>query len=90
MDGSGTSGAGGLMRYITATVGALFLFVALSIFGLVLTAFPILQGVLKISFGYLSLTFRNPIWLVGPILGIIAGVHSFRATLKRYEKQQHK
>jgi hypothetical protein len=76
------------MRYITATVGALFLFVALSIFGLVLTAFPILQGVLKISFGYHTLTLRNPIWLVGPILGIIAGVDSFRATLKRYEKQQ--
>ncbi len=79
-----------MMRYFTATIGAILMFVACTIFGVVLTAFPIFQGAVKLPLGLLNLTIRNPTWLAGIILGILAAVHSFRSTLKRAEAQQHK
>jgi len=73
------------MKYVTATVGAAFMFVACLIGGLVLTAVPPLQGVLVLPLGLITLSLHNPIWLVGPVVGIFAARHSFRSTLRRYE-----
>src|SRR5262245_19818436 len=78
------------VRYVVAAVGACFLFVACTAAGLILTAFPALQGTLYVPLLLATLSIRNPVWLIGPALGILAGIHSYRSTLKRYEAKAEK
>jgi len=70
------------MRYVTATIGAVFIFVACSVVGFLLTAFEPFQGVVTLPLGVVTIT-GNPVFLVGIVVGIPAAVHSFRSTLKR-------
>ena len=71
------------MRYVTALIGAVFMFVACVVGCFILTGFRTFQGSLTIPFGAASITIGNPVGFLGFPLGILAAIHSFRSTLKR-------
>ena len=67
------------MRYLTAIVGGLLIYVAIFfITGLFIT--PFLPAILRPNIDILGLRTNN---LIGIILGALAGGSSFRATIKR-------
>jgi hypothetical protein len=72
------------MRYVTATIGAIFIFVAVIAIGFVVNAFlpPALQQVVTVPLGVFFLR-ANPSVLIGLGLALPLAVHSFRSTLKR-------
>jgi hypothetical protein len=72
------------MRYVTATIGAILIFVGCVVGCFVLTAFRPFQGVFTVSLGAITFTIRNPVAFAGIPLGLLAAAHSFRSTLKRY------
>jgi hypothetical protein len=73
------------MRYLTATIGAIFVFVAVILISVVANTFlpPTMQRPIAISQGPLSI-WGTPALLIGVALAGLASAHSFRATLKRY------
>jgi hypothetical protein len=73
------------MQYITAALGAIFMFLAIILIGCVVNAFlpPALQQKITIPLLVFSI-WGTPALLVGIVLGAIAALHSFRSTLKRY------
>ncbi|MFO0787928.1 MAG: hypothetical protein U0805_00625 [Pirellulales bacterium] len=76
------------MRYITAAGGAIFMFVGILLVCIIIGAFllPTFQDPVTVPFGlfYISAT---PSLLVGTVLGIVGSIHSYRSTLKRYERK---
>jgi hypothetical protein len=71
------------MQYVTATIGAIFMFAACLIGCFILTAFRPFQGSLTVPLGASSFTIGNPIGFAGLPIGLFAAVHSFRSTLRR-------
>jgi hypothetical protein len=78
------------MRYVTATIGAVLIFVGCVVGCFVLTAFPPFQGMLNLQVGTVRLSIRNPIAFAGLPIGVFAAVHSFRSTLKRAARDDEK
>jgi hypothetical protein len=76
------------MRYVTAKIGAIVIFVGCAVGAVILTAYRPFQGVLRISIGGFSIAISNPVALVGIPIGILAAVRSFRSTLKRFEAKE--
>jgi hypothetical protein len=74
------------MRYVTATVGAIFIFVAVIVIGIVVNIFlpPSLQRVVTVPLGVFYVS-ANLSVLIGLGLSLPFAVHSFRSTLKRYK-----
>jgi hypothetical protein len=75
------------MRYITATIGAIFIFAAVNVVCFVVNSYlpPALQAaVLFLNLGAVTI-WCTPALLVGMVLGVFAAASSFRSTLKRYE-----
>ena len=72
------------MRYVTATIGALFIFAAVVLISFIVDAYlpPSMQQGIKIPLG-IFMIWGTPALLVAVIIGGIAAVHSFRGTLKR-------
>jgi hypothetical protein len=73
------------MRYIVATVGAFIMLVAVTLIGIVANKFlpPAFDvWTLRVPWGVVWV--RGPMIIVGFGLGLVAAVHSFRSTLKRY------
>jgi hypothetical protein len=79
------------MRYITATLGALFIFLGVILVGFIANRFlpPALQQPVVIPLGTVSF-WCSPSLLVGLALGTLAAVHSFRSTLSRSESKSKK
>jgi hypothetical protein len=76
------------MRYVTATIGAAFIFVAAVVVGIVGNAFlpAALQRPANIPLGAFS-TRGTPALLAGIAVGALAAIHSFRSTVNRYAKK---
>jgi hypothetical protein len=74
------------MRYITATIGAVFIFVAVVLISILVNWFlpPTMQRPIAISLGLISF-WATPSILIGFPLAGTAAVHSFRSTLKRHQ-----
>ena len=72
------------MRYVTATIGAIFIFVAIILVGFLVNAFlpPSLQQVITLPLGPVFIS-ANVSVLLGFALALPAAIHSFRSTLKR-------
>ena len=71
------------MKYVVATIGAIFIFLAVFFLtALVLTALA--PNFLRY---WINLGFVRTNNLPGIILGTLAGIASFRATLRRYDKK---
>ena len=79
------------MRYVTAIIGAVFIFLAVILIGFFVNAFlpPTMQRTTRISFGFFSVG-GTPALLLGIPLAGFAAVHSFRSTLKRYAQRSRK
>ena len=76
------------MRYVTAFIGGLLVFIGVVLINLVLTPFlpVVLQRVVTLKLGIF--TYSGPVCvLIGVALGGIAATHSFRSTLMRYSKR---
>jgi hypothetical protein len=73
------------MRYVTATVGAIVIFVAVMVISIVINSFlpAALHAQLAVNFGLFWLR-SSPMLLVGAGAALLAATHSFRSTLKRY------
>ena len=71
------------MQYVTATIGAVLMFVGCVVGFFLLSAFPVFQGKIMVPLGSVSFTIENPIAFAGIPVGIFAAVHSFRSTLRR-------
>lgn len=78
------------MRYVTATIGAGLIFVFCVVGCFALTAFRPFQNVVTLRLGTVAFSIRNPIALAGLPIGVLAGVHSFRSTLKRAARDDEK
>ncbi len=75
------------MRYITASIGAMFVFVGVILIGFVVTLFvPQLQKPIAISLGIFTAS-APPVVLVALATALPAAIHSFRSTLKRYAEK---
>lgn len=74
------------MRYATATIGAIFIFLAVFALCLVLIAFlpPAFRPVINLPLGQGFVWINNPLAFVGLLLAILSARHSFRSTLRRY------
>jgi hypothetical protein len=70
------------MRYVTATIGAMFVFVAVLVVSFVLNAFvpPAFQAA-RLHLGAV-VVWGSPIVLLGFVVAVVAAVHSFRSSLK--------
>jgi hypothetical protein len=80
------------MRYVTATVGAVFMFVAVLLVCLVTIAFlpPAFKPVVRVGFvPWINVWINNPLAFVGLGLAVLAAAHSFRSTLKRYAAKEN-
>ena len=77
------------MRYITATLGAVFIFVAVIVIGFAINAFlpPALRTVVTLPLGIVYVR-ANLSVLLGLGLALPLAIHSFRSTMKR-ESQIH-
>ena len=77
------------MRYITATIGAIFIFVGVGIVCLLVGGFlprEFNHKIIKIPIGPIFFVKTNPTMLFAiPVAGF-AAFHSYRSTLKRYAK----
>jgi multisubunit Na+/H+ antiporter MnhG subunit len=73
------------MRYIVATIGAVFVFIAAFLIILVLVALlpPAFRPVVHLGFLWIN----NPLALLGLALAALAAVHSFRSTVRHYEEK---
>jgi hypothetical protein len=73
------------MKYVTATIGAVFIFVAVVLVSMFANGFlpPALQRRMLVSLGFFGFG-GTPALLVGIALGSLAAVSSFRSTLGRY------
>jgi hypothetical protein len=73
------------MRFVVATIGAVFIFVALLAIAFVVNAFlpPPLQRPIAVPLGLVSI-WATPILFVAIPLALVAAVHSFRSSLKRH------
>ncbi len=76
------------MRYVTATFGAVFIFVAIILVGFLVNVFlpPPLQRVISLPLGPVFIS-ANVSVLLGFALALPAAIHSFRSTLKREAKK---
>jgi hypothetical protein len=74
------------VRYFTATLGALLVFICCAVGCFILAAFRPFQFTLTLTIGIGTFTIRNPIALAGLPIGVLAAIHSFRSTMKRYAK----
>jgi hypothetical protein len=74
----------GRMRYVTATIGAIFIFAAVVLISFAVNLFlpPALQNGVVIPLGIITV-WGTPALLAGIVLGIVGAVHSFRSTIKR-------
>jgi hypothetical protein len=72
------------MRYVTATIGAIFIFVAVVVIGTVTNSFlpPAFQQPVTILTGVFGIG-GTPALLIGIGLGSLAAIHSFRSTHSR-------
>ena len=76
------------MRYVTAVIGAIFIFIAIIAVGFGITAF-LPAGLLRpitLPLGPFSLS-GTPSLLIALAIAPLAAIHSFRSTLKRYNEK---
>ncbi len=76
---------GAAMQYITATIGAVFIFIAVVLIGLAAALYlPVeLQRPVTLPLGPFSVT-SNPSIFIAIAIAPLAAAHSFRSTIKRY------
>lgn len=78
------------MRYITAIVGALFIFVGIIVIGFGVTLLvPPLRQPIALPFALLPIS-APPAIFVAFAIALPAAIHSFRSTLKRYAEKAEK
>ena len=76
------------MRYITAAIGAVFIFIAIIAVGFGVTAFlpAALMRPIALPLGPFSFS-GTPSLLIAIAIAPLAALHSFRSTLKRYKEK---
>ena len=77
------------MRYVTATLGAAFMFIAVALLGIVVVAFLHLDlvPIVVVPLGIFALWTNDPLILVCLLLASLAAWHSYRSTLRHYNKK---
>ena len=72
------------MHYLTATLGAVFIFAAVLVVSFLLNWFlpPGLQNPVEINLGPIHI-WGTPSLLIGIPVALLAAVHSFRSTVRR-------